>query len=519
MSFEKLRYYIPTEAQSSPQVIETDLCIYGGTSGGVAAAVQAKRMGLSVVIAEFSEHLGGMSASGLGATDIGNKAAIGGISRSFYRTLGRVYPDHPNRDADDSVWTFEPHAAETIYNDWVSENNIPVHFRQHLARVETSGGRIVEIAMEDNTIYRAKVFIDATYEGDLMAQAGVSYHVGRESNTVYKETINGIHFGSPHHMFYAWVDPYVVPGKPDSGLLWGIQDAQPGYQGQGDASVQAYNFRICLTKDPENRVPFPQPPGYDPEMFTLMARYLNAGVWDAMLLHKMMPRGKTDLNNKGAVSTDMIGMNHEWPEADYQRREELFQLHFTNNLGMLYFLCNDDRVPAAVRQEVQEWGLTKDEFPNTGGWPHQLYIREGRRMVNDVVMTENHCRGYIKAEDPVGLAAYTMDSHNCRRLVIDGRAVNEGNVEIRPTAPYGISYRSIVPRGEECTNLIVPVCLASSHIAYGSIRMEPVFMVLGQSAATAAALAIERDTEVQSVPYAPLRDRLLADGQILEWTA
>ncbi len=517
MSLENLYYYRPVTPSSSPRVVDADLCIYGGTSAGVAAALQAKRMGLKVVIAEFGRHLGGLSASGLGATDIGNKAAIGGISRSFYRTLGQVYPDHPTRDVDGSVWTFEPHAAETIFNDWVGENDIPVYFEQHLARVETSSGRIVEIAMEDNTVYRARAYIDATYEGDLMAMAGVSYHVGRESNAVYKETINGIHFGSPHHMFYAWVDPYVVPGKPDSGLIWGVQDAEPGYQGQGDSSVQAYNFRICLTNVPENRVPFPEPPGYDPDQFTLMARYLAAGVWDAMRLHKMMPRGKTDLNNKGAVSTDMIGMNHEWPEASYKRREELFQEHFRYNLGLLYFLSNDDRVPDHVREEVRQWGLTKDEFQSTGGWPHALYVREGRRMKSDVVMTENHCRKYVKAEDPVGLAAYTMDSHNCRRIVIDGRAVNEGNVEVPPTSPYGISYRSIVPKGEECTNLLVPVALSSSHIAFGSIRMEPVFMVLGQSAATAAAIALDRACAVQDVPYPALKERLLADGQVLDW--
>jgi hypothetical protein len=511
--FSGLHYYVPCGKNERPEQVEADLCIYGGTPAGITAAVQASRMGLSVVIAEFGRHLGGVTASGLGRTDTGNKSAIGGIAREFYRELGKRYgSDEP----DGAAWYMEPHVAEAIFQEWMETAKVPVYFGQHLAQVEKQGGKIVRITMENGNVFRAGMYIDATYEGDLMAKAGVSYHVGREDNSVYKETWNGIQFGSPHHTFRAWVDPYVVPGKPDSGLLYGVSDAPPGVQGQGDRSVQAYNFRICLTNVPDNRVPFPQPPGYDPQKFTLLARYIRAGVWDALTLNKPMPNGKTDLNNFGAVSTDHIGANHAWPEGDYATRERIFQEHLHYNLGMLYFLANDDSVPAAIRNEVGQWGLPADEFRGTANWPHQLYVREGRRMIGEVVMNQNHCLRYQIEKDSVGLASYGMDSHNCRRIVIDGRCVNEGDVEIPVPGPYPISYRAIVPKGEECTNLLVPVCLSASHIAYGSIRMEPVFMILGQSAATAAALALQNGRAVQDVDYAVLRRRLLQDGQILD---
>jgi hypothetical protein len=495
------------------QLIQADLCIYGGTSAGVVAAIQAKQMGLNVVLVEFSGHLGGMTAGGLGATDIGNKQAIGGLSRQFYRDVAKHY----GVSDEQGGWTFEPHVAEEIYKEWIRKAEIPVYFYQHLKTVYKSGQRITQIEMENGTTFAASMFIDASYEGDLLARAGVSYHVGRESNATYHETLNGIHFGDRNHNFKAWIDPYVVEGKPDSGLLPGVTEQSLGYQGMGDSCVQAYNFRICLTNVPEKRMPFPQPPKYDPESYTLLARYLRAGVWDAMRLHIMMPNGKTDLNNFGAVSTDHIGRNYEWPNGSYEVRERIFQDHVNYNMGLLYFLSHDERVPLEVRKEVNQWGLPNDEFLETGGWPHQLYIREARRMIGEVVMTEHLCRGYKKVDDPVGLAAYTMDSHNCRRVIIDGRCINEGNVEVPPSSPYPISYRAIIPLGTECTNILVPVCLSSSHIAYGSIRMEPVFMVLGQSAATAAALALDKDCSVQELPYEELRKQLLRDAQVLEW--
>lgn len=520
ISFERLKYAgRQPEVESGAGVgvaIETDLCIYGATSAGIAAAIQASRMGLKVAIAEFGSHLGGLTTGGLGATDIGNKAAIGGIAKQFYKAVGAHYGVTEN---EGTHWLFEPSVAKRILTEWLEEAGISVYYGQQLRSVDKENGRIVRLEMTSGRTYSASMFIDATYEGDLMAMAGVSYHVGREANSVYKETLNGVHYGHPNHNFKAWIDPYVVPGKPDSGLLPGVADAPALAQGEGDSSVQAYNFRICLTDDPANRIPFPEPPGYDPRDYELLARYLEAGVWDAMRLHTAMrPTRKTDLNNYGAVSTDMIGANYDWADGDSATRERIFQAHFKYNLGMLYFLTHDERVPASVRQDAGRWGLPADEYPETGHWTPQLYIREARRMISDVVMTEHHCRHYTTAADSVGLAAYTMDSHNCRRLVLGGRCINEGNVEVAPVAPYPISYRAIVPKGEQCLNLLVPVCLSASHIAFGSIRMEPVFMILGQSAATAAALALEKNRAVQDVDYGALRERLLADGQILEWS-
>ncbi|MCP8615910.1 FAD-dependent oxidoreductase [Salirhabdus salicampi] len=512
MSFENLYYYRPVEKSINQEIVKKNLIIYGGTPAGITAAVQASRMGLSVAIAEFSQHIGGMTASGLGATDLGAPEAVGGLSRQFYRDIGKYYKT-------DEQWRFEPKAAKYVFEKWLKDENIPVYLNQHLESVLKENGKIKEITMEDGQRYVGDMFIDASYEGDLLAKAGISYAVGRESNSTYKEIYNGVHFGSPHHKFEKWIDPYVIEGKKESGLLQGITENDHellGFNGEGDKRIQAYNFRICLTKDEDNRIPFPKPSNYDSDRYLLLLRYIKAGVWDAMNLHTPMPNGKTDLNNHGAFSTDNIGMNYEWPEGSYETREKIYQDHFTYDLGMLYFLANDSRVPKDIREEVSSWGLPKDEFEDTGHWPHQLYIREARRMISDYVMTDRNCLKHTVVEDSIGMASFHMDSHHVRRVVIDGRVVNEGDVEI-PIYPYPISYRSIRPRAEECTNLLVPVCLSSSHIAYGSIRMEPVFMILGQSAGVAAALALKNETTVQDVQYAELREQLLAFDQALEW--
>ncbi|GAB4458452.1 MAG: hypothetical protein OHK0029_19690 [Armatimonadaceae bacterium] len=509
-----LRYYFPLPADTPVQNQEADLCVYGSTPAGVAAAIQARRMGKTVLLLSFDGHIGGMSSSGLGATDIGNKAAIGGISREFYRALGKHY-------GQEEIWTFEPSVAEQTLQAMCDEAGVHIVRYQRLSGVEKQDNRILSLSTEGGNTFTAKYFVDATYEGDLLAKAGVSYMVGREANAQYDETLNGVHFGHPNHNFKVPVDPFVTPGDPQSGLLWGISDEPPGEQGQGDHRVQAYNFRLCMTKA-ENRLPFPKPPGYDPARYELLARYIRAGVWDALRLTKMMPNGKTDTNNFGGFSSDNIGRNYRWSEGSYEERERIFQDHVNYHQGMMWFLCHDERVPEAVREEVRAWGLPADEFPETGGWPHQLYVREARRMVSDYVMTEKHCTYKETVPDSIGLAAYQMDSHNCQRIAREENGVwtarNEGNVEVRPSAPYGISYRSIVPRESECPNLLVPVCLSASHIAYGSIRMEPVFFVLGQSAATAACLAIDAGTiPVQKVDIGKLQSRLKSDKQILEW--
>lgn len=517
----------------SPQ--SADIVVYGATAGGVAAAVQGARMGKKVILVEPGKHVGGLTSGGLGATDIGNKGAIGGISREFYRRLGAHYADdsawkfhkrteyrnYQRQAGEAEMWTFEPHVAEKVLRAMLAEAHVTLIMQGRLELdrgVSRDDRRITSILLESGVVLKAKMFIDASYEGDLLAKAGVSYTVGREANAKYGETLNGVQTrNATKHQFKVAVDPYREPGNPASGLLPGIHAGGPGEEGSGDKRVQAYNFRLCLTDHPENRIPFPKPPGYDPLRYELLLRYIQAGVWDAFCSNLPMPNRKTDLNNCGAFSTDHIGMNYDYPEGDYSTREAIVIDHQSYQMGLFWFLANDPRVPAEIRKEIGAWGLSKDEFVENGGWPHQIYIREARRMVSDCVMTQHHCQGRDVVDDPVGLAAYTMDSHNTQRYVKEGKAINEGDVQVGGFPPYPIAYRSIVPARKECGNLLVPVCLSATHIAYGSIRMEPVFMVLGQSAATAAALAIDGDVMVQEVAYSKLRPRLLEDKQILGW--
>ena len=537
---------------SRAEVIEADVVIFGGTSGGIAAAVQARRMGKTVAVAEWTQHLGGLTTGGLGATDIGNKAAIGGIAREFYEQIATHYADaaawkweQPHLSAalssgqekgkDPLVektgratkWTFEPSVAMSIYQRWLKEAGVEVKLGEKLKGVKKEGARIVEISTESGRTYRGKMFIDASYEGDLMAKAGVSYHVGREANADYGEEINGVRAVTPSHQFKVDVDPYLKVGEAASGLLPFIQPGDGGKPGDGDKCVQAYNFRLCMTRTEANRLPWSalKPEGYDEKKFELLARYLEVSEKagqplkvGALMNPVMMPNDKTDTNNNGAFSTDFIGANYAYPDADYATRERITREHEDYIKGFLYFLATSARVPAALHEEMNRWGLAKDEFPKNGGFPTQMYVREARRMISDYVMTEADCRWQRKCEDGIGLGAYNMDSHNCQRLVQGGYVRNEGDVQHGVAAPYPVAYRSIVPKAAQAENLFVPVCLAATHIAYGSIRMEPVFMAMGQTAATAAVLAIEGKTTAQKVDYAKLKERLLKDGQILEWT-
>ena len=498
------------------ETIEADVVIYGGTAGGVAAGCTAARFGKKAVIVEYGRHVGGLTSGGLGWTDIGNKAAIGGFSLDYYKRLGKHY-------GKAEAWTFEPSVAERELRGLLSEAKVGVKFNQRLASVKKSGARITEITMEDGTVYRGKQFIDTTYEGDLMAKAGVAFMTGREPNERFDETLNGVREQTQSHQFLVPVDPYVKPGDAASGLLPFVMDQSLGKAGAGDKSLQAYNFRLCFTKKAENRKPIEPPPGYDAKRYELLGRYFVAlAVADKKVtLHNflkidMVTPEKTDINNNGGFSTDYIGGNHGYLEADYATREKLWKEHEDYIRGFLTFLATDARVPGDIRRDMGEWGLCRDEFQDTGGWPDALYVREGRRMLSDYVMTERVCRQIEKLDDAVGLGAYNMDSHNCRRIVRDGRAHNEGDVQTG-VKPYPISYRSIVPKQSECENLFVPICLSSTHIAFGSIRMEPVFMILGQSAATAASMAIDEKIPVQKIVYAKLREQLLRDGQVLEW--
>jgi hypothetical protein len=523
-----------------------DLVVYGGTSAGVVAAVQAKRMGKSAIIVCPDRHLGGLSSGGLGFTDTGNKAVIGGLAREFYHRVWQHYDqpgawrwqkreDYGNKGqgtpaidgAQRTMWIFEPRVAENVFEDFVREHEIPVHRDEWLDRVKgvkKDGARITSITMLSGKTYSGKMFIDATYEGDLMAAAGVDYHVGREANSVYGERWNGVQTGVLHHRHHFGalkeeISPYVVPDDPTRGVLPRISTAAPGAYGQGDRKVQAYCYRYCVTDRADNRISFPKPDGYDPKQYELLLRIYAAGWRETFEKFDPIPNRKTDCNNHGPFSTDNIGMNYDYPEASYERRRAILREHETYQKGWLYFIANDPRVPQEVQETMRRWGLPKDEFKDNGGWPHQIYVREARRMVGQYVMTENDLLKKRPTPDSVGMGSYGIDSHNVQRYITpEGAVQNEGDIGVGLKAPYDIAYGALVPKRGQCDNLFVPVCVSSSHIAFGSIRMEPVFMILGQSAATAAAMAIDGSLATQDLPYPRLRERLLKDGQVLEYS-
>lgn len=492
-----------------------DIVVYGGTSAGVIAAYGAKMLGKSVVLIETGTRVGGMTSGGLGQTDIGNKYAVTGLAREFYRQVGSNYNKL-------ETWKFEPKIALEVFHNYIRKADIPVIYDHCLTGINKNGNKIINILIDstDDDLrghpmkINGKIFIDCSYEGDLMALSGVTYVIGRESNEVYGETINGVQL-MEGHQFPDGIGPYQVRNDPESGLLWGISDGNLKPSGSGDRKVQAYNFRICLTDDPDNLIPISRPDNYDSNRYELLLRLFEAQPEKRSLndyfIFSIMPNHKTDINNRGAFSTDMIGMNYEYPDGDWKIRKKIFQDHLDYTKGLLYFYGHDLRVPEQLQIEMLNWGYPKDEYTENGHWTPQLYIREARRMVGAYVMTEKHCRGDSVVPDPIALAAYTMDSHNCQRLVVDRMVKNEGNVEVGGFPPYPISYHCLLPREEECNNLIVPVCLSASHIAYGSIRMEPVFMVLGETASVAASYAIDKQSPIQSVSYQEINKKLKGD--------
>jgi FAD dependent oxidoreductase len=531
----------------APAAPEHDLVIYGGTAAAVIAAVQAVQLGKSVIIVSPDRSLGGLTTGGLGFTDTGNKAVIGGLARDFYHRIWLEYQKpgawpHQPKEAYGNVgqgtpamdggartmWIFEPHIATRVMEDYIREFNIPVDRDEWLDRtggVSIAEGRIQSITTLSGKTYHGKMFLDTTYEGDLMAAAKVSYHVGREAGRTYGEEWNGIQTGILHHSHHFGflskpVSPYIIPDDPSSGLLPRISTDPPGLRGEADHRVQAYCFRMCLTNHPPNRIPFPRPPGYDPGQYELLLRIFDTGWREMFKKFDPLPNHKTDTNNHGPFSFDNIGMNYDYPVAGYERRRAIIREHETYQKGLLYFLANDPRVPADVRESMQQWGLPRDEFTTNDHWSPQLYIREARRMIGSFVMTENELLQKKATPDSIGMGSYTIDSHNVQRHITStGHVQNEGDIGVKLKGPYEIAYGSIIPKTGQAANLLVPVCVSSSHIAYGSIRMEPVFMILGQSAATAAALAIDAGVPVQQVTYEKLRARLLLDGQVLHYPA
>lgn len=528
-----------THVSASP--VSYDIVVYGGTSGGVVAAVQAAKSGRSVVLISPTSHLGGLTTSGLGWTDLGESSILGGLSREFYH---RIYLHYQNDDAwnrqsrasygntgqggpafnasTQIASVFEPKVAEAVFLTMISERNVPIITgRLDLDDgVVMDGDRINRIRLEDGREFAGKMFIDASYEGDLLPGAGVSFAVGRESNATYNEDYNGIQSArATKNQLPDGVDPHVTPGSPASGLLPGVNPTAGGSDGDGDARLQAYCFRMVLTDVAANRVAVAQPPGYNDADYELLFRSIEAGQTSGFFKLDLMPNRKTDSNNTGGISTDYVGKNYgpgwNWATLDHDERLALAKQHENWQRGLLWTLQNHQRVPLSIRNSYASWGLPADEFTDNENWPWQLYVREARRMVSGYVMNQRHCSGEVVATDSVGLAAYAMDSHHVQRHVKNGAVKNEGDVQMPVASPYPVSYRSIVPRNGECANLLVPWSLSASHMAFGSIRMEPVFMILSQSAAIGADLAISDNLGVQQLHYSRLRPALVSAGQAL----
>ena len=534
---------LPQSCQPPAQQKQYDLVIYGGTSAGVIAAVQASRMGKSALIIEPGDRLGGAMSGGLGWSDIGRKQTIGGLSREFFEEIYTFYqndtawkfqprteytPKHGHEiNEGGPMWTFEPHVAQSVFEKMVeASDDIVVIYGERLDLkngVTKENNRIVSVLMESGEVFRGSYFIDASYEGDLMALAGVSYHVGRESRATYNESLAGvlgptIKVKQPKQYFGPEVSPYDEHGN----LLPGIQDIPMGTPGQGDNKIQAYNFRTCLTTAQENMLPIARPSNYDSTLYELLQRYIQVKKLTSIsqvLTISPMPNKKTDINDGGhgcPFSTDYNGMNWDFPEGDYATRERIWQQHYDFTVGLFYFLGHDPRLPAAMRREMLRYGLPKDEYRNANHWTPQLYIRETRRMIGEYVLVQQDCQQNTTKEKSIGLASYGPDSHHVQRIVYEnGEVVNEGNF-LEPHNPYEIPLGVILPKAGECANLLVPVCVSASHIAFGSIRMEPVFMIMGQAAATVACLALDHQSAPHDLAYNMISEQLTKDRQRLK---
>ncbi len=528
---------LPTYAQPAPAARTYDLVVYGGTAGGIVTAIAAAREGLSVALLEPRDHLGGMVSGGLGWTDFGKKEVIGGYALEFYERAGRKY-------GVPLQWYLEPHVAEAIFKEWVAEAGVQVFYRHRLVErtgVAKDGTRVTAIRLENGAVFQATVFADASYEGDLMAQAGVTYTVGREGIAQYGESLAGVRDRTPLHQFQV-----SVPARDAQGwLLPEISPEPKAPSGSADTRLQAYNFRLCMTQRADNRVPFPKPADYSPARFALLARMLAAmdaikreaalapeaqaqkgdprgrlkqpwSLWDVMKPDPI-PNGKTDTNNNGAFSTDYIGGNYDYADGDYATRARIWQAHVDYIQGFLYFLQHDPQVPAGLHAAMAPWGLCKDEFVDTGHWPHQLYVREARRMVGEYVMSQKDIQTDLTKPDVIGMGSYNSDSHNIQRIVnAEGFAENEGDMQVSVT-PYQIPYRVMLPRRAEATNLLVPVTFSATHVAYSTLRMEPQYMIIGQAAGVAAAMAARAGVPVQAVDPAALSARLKSQRAVFEW--
>jgi hypothetical protein len=543
---------------------KVDVCIYGATSGGVIAAVALAKLGRSVLLVEPTRHVGGMTSGGLGWIDFGRASTIGGLTkqyfdsvRAYYRTVGIT----------SNGWSVEPHVAEELFEELIARHKIELLRESRLGTVQKSGRLVRSItldraapdsrgapspqAQERNFVtVEASMFIDATYEGDLLAAARVSFRTDRESRAEYGESLAGVCFAPPSTERYETaggsrslkrtplrIDPFVRPGEPSSGLLPLISGLPLPDQGKSSPAVQSYTFRLCLTK--KNPLPIAPPADYDSHRYELARRYIegleavgeplcaadlyfnfgekNPRPHPRLLKITRLMRGKTDVNSgSGGISTDYVGGGAErYANANWAERAKIWRAHEDYQRGLFHFLCTDERLPDWLRKELSNWGLPKDEFRDTGAWPWQLYIREARRMVGSVVVDQKQCEHPGATETPVGLGSYSLDSHICQRLVKDGAVLHEGGFYSPLSQPYPIPYGAIVPREEECENLLVTFCVSSTHVAFASVRMEPASMILSESAAFAADQALQEGSSVQRINREKLRKRLADAGQVL----
>ena len=498
-----------------------DVVVYGATASGAMAAIAAAREGMHVVLLEPGAHVGGMLTGGLSATDVGNPNVIGGEALEFFERVGSYYD--MQQYGQKVSWRFEPHVGQAILLSMLKDAKVDVRFHERMGEkdgVRKSDGRITSLNTEDGNVWKGKVFIDATYEGDLMAATGVSFAWGREGIAQYGESLAGVRAETPGHQFKFKLSAYGVGGK----LPPEISPAPMAPSGSGDHEVQAYNFRLILTQDPANHVPFPTPENYDPHEYQLLANYLRGFQQQygrPPRLNELtspvgIPNHKADLNNNGPFSTDYIGKDWTFPNASYAQRKAIWQDHIGYTKGFFYFLAHDPQVPEQLRKELNTWGPAKDEFTDTDHWPFQLYVRESRRMVGEYVMTQKDVQTERNKVDAIGMGSYNIDTHNFERVVMpDGSVQNEGNTEV-PVQSYQIPYGILVPRAKRVSNLLVPVCVSASHVAYSSLRLEPQYMIMGQAAGVAASMAARTDLPVQDVDIKLLQEKLLRQGAILE---
>lgn len=515
------------ESDASADTDQFDVVVYGATPAGIAAAVAAGRLGQNVALVEPLPIAGGMMSGGLSFSDSNQTAreTLGGIFEEFHLRVEKYYTDRGTslpysvKVKDNKPWTYEPHVAEKIFHEMLNEAHVGIFLNERLTEADVENNRISAIDTATGKHFHGKVFVDATYEGDLMAAAGVSYRVGRESRDEFDEPLAGVRFPKKP---VTNVDVMDDDGKP----LPLITTTEMPEEGSGDNRIMAYSFRFCFSRDPDNQVPITKPEGYDPINYELLGRYLEANpdVRKVFDLYKI-PGNKLDGNNAMTmqISLGMVEGALGYPEGTPQEREAILQNHRAYSEGLFYFLKTDKRVPKHIRERMNRIGYAKDEFKNNGNFPPVFYVREARRMEGAYFLTQHDIETSNTKPDSIGVGSFPIDSHDCQRIALkDGGFLDEGTIypyrmKTRKIGyPYEMPYRAITPKESECENLLVPVCLSASHVALSSVRVEPTWMVLGQAAGVAASIAAEDSKPVQEVPYGRLSEQLKAQGQILD---